>query len=154
MTAVAERLACRRRAMTEADLPEIVPIEYQAYPFPWPADFFRYCLRSGFVCRVLEHNRAVAGYGIFAVEQERAHILNLCVRPELQGRGLGTQLLTHLLTLARRRGARYALLEVRPSNYAARDLYRRMGFARSGMRKRYYPAHDGREDAFIMTRLL
>jgi ribosomal-protein-alanine N-acetyltransferase len=149
-----ERVTGRLREMTETDLAWIVPIERQAYPFPWPADYFRHCLRSGCVCRVLEQDSSVVGYGIFAIEQDRAHVLNLCVRPEFQGRGLGTRLLNHLLNLARRRGARYALLEVRPSNYAARGLYQRMGFARSGVRKRYYPAADGREDALILTRPL
>lgn len=142
------------RDMTEADLPQVTLIEWRAYPFPWPADFFRFCLHEGLVCRVLEQDGMIFGYGILALDKDLVHILNLCVRPEFQGRGLGTRLLQHLLNLARRHGARYALLEVRPSNYAARTLYQRMGFVRSGMRKNYYPATGGHEDAIIMTREL
>ncbi len=145
---------CHLRDMTEADLPQVVPIERHAYPFPWPTDFFRHCLREGFVCRVLEQGGEILGYGILMFENDRAHIFNLCVRPEAQGRGLGTRLLQHQLNLARRHRARYALLEVRPSNYAARTLYQRMGFVRSGVRKNYYPATGGHEDAIIMTREL
>lgn len=152
MLGVWQRQACRLRDMTEADLPQVAPIERRAYPFPWPTHFFRYCLREGFVCWVLEQDRTILGYGVLALEEDRAHILNLCVRPEFQGCGLGTRLLQHLLHLARRRGARYALLEVRPSNYAARTLYQRLGFVRSGVRKNYYPATGGHEDAIIMTR--
>lgn len=151
---VDEQVTTRLREMTENDLAWVVAIERAAYPFPWPAEYFRHCLRTGCVCRVLEQDSNIVGYGILALEQDRAHVLNLCVRPEFQGRGFGTRLLNHLLSLARRRGARYALLEVRPSNYAARGLYERMGFSRSGVRKRYYPAPDGREDALILTRPL
>ena len=154
MLGVWQRQACRLRDMTEADLPQVAPIERRAYPFPWQMDFFRHCLRGSFVCRVLEQGGMILGYGILALEKDRAHILNVCVRPEFQGRGLGTWLLEHLLNLARRRRARYALLEVRPSNYAARTLYQRMGFVRSGVRKNYYPATGGHEDAIIMTREL
>ena len=110
-----QRQACHLRDMTEADLLQVAPIERRAYPFPWPTDFFRHCLREGFVCRVLEQDRMILGYGILALEKDQAHIINLCVRPEFQGRGHGTRLLQHLLNLARRHGARYALLEVRPS---------------------------------------
>jgi ribosomal-protein-alanine N-acetyltransferase len=41
-------------------------------------------------------------------------------------------------------------LEVRPSNAAARALYRAEGFAEVGLRRDYYPAAGGREDAVIM----
>jgi ribosomal protein S18 acetylase RimI-like enzyme len=47
------------------------------------------------------------------------------------------------------------LLEVRPSNTPALRLYERKGFMRVGLRRRYYPAHDGaREDAIVMIRRL
>lgn len=155
MNAVAvHRAGLRLRSMRESDLPRIVSIERRAYPFPWPEYQFRYCLRNQFVCRVLERGGMIEGYGIMAVERNTAHIMNLCVRPESQGQGLGTRLLRHLLTLARRRGLKYAYLEVRPSNYAARSLYYRAGFSEAGRRRGYYPARTGREDALILSRAL
>jgi ribosomal-protein-alanine N-acetyltransferase len=57
--------------------------------------------------------------------------------------------LREALELARRRAARSLFLEVRPSNYAAQVLYRRFGFRRIAVRRGYYPAHSGREDAFV-----
>ena len=42
------------------------------------------------------------------------------------------------------------LLEVRPSNPAAIRLYDRYGFQRIGVRRGYYPAAEGREDAIVM----
>ncbi len=149
-----KQLEFQWRDMTDADLPQVVPIERRAYPFPWPTDFFRHCLYEGFVCRILEQEGKILGYGIMMFKEDQAHILNLCVRPEFQHRGHGTRLLRHLLDIAREQRARYALLEVRPSNFAARTLYQRMGFARSGVRKNYYPATGGHEDAIVMTREL
>jgi ribosomal protein S18 acetylase RimI-like enzyme len=51
---------------------------------------------------------------------------------------------------ARDHGARTMLLEVRPSNAAAVRLYRRYGFDQIGVRRGYYPAQGGREDAIVM----
>jgi ribosomal-protein-alanine N-acetyltransferase len=39
---------------------------------------------------------------------------------------------------------------VRPSNAAALALYRRAGFGAIGVRRAYYPAHGGREDAVVL----
>ena len=47
-------------------------------------------------------------------------------------------------------GARSLLLEVRPSNAEALRLYRQYGFEPIGIRRGYYPARRGREDAIVM----
>jgi ribosomal protein S18 acetylase RimI-like enzyme len=73
----------------------------------------------------------------------------------VQGLGLGAAILDWLVDDAGSRGARSMLLEVRPSNTPALRLYERKGFHRVGLRRRYYPAHDGaREDAIVMVRRL
>lgn len=142
------------RPMRDADLGQVMELESRGYRFPWPEDAFRHCLQSGYVCRVLERDGVIHGYGIMIIARGQAHIANVCVRPESQRRGLGTRIINHLLTIARHRGALLAVLEVRPSNYAARTLYRRMGFARAGVRKAYYQAPQGREDALVLVRAL
>ena len=144
----------RLRPMRETDLPQIMRIERRAYTFPWPESHFRLCLRTRTDCVVLAADDVIEGYGVMAMEQGRAHIMNVCVRVEAQGRGLGTRIMRHLLRLARRRGAGAAFLEVRPSNTTARTFYQRMGFGDSGIRNAYYPARRGRENAVIMTRAL
>ena len=77
--------------------------------------------------------------------------MNICVTPESQGRGLGRELLSHLLDLAKEYGASIALLEVRPSNNIAVGLYESMGFSEVGRRKAYYPGEKSREDALIFA---
>ena len=75
----------------------------------------------------------------------------ITVRPQSQGRGLGLQLLEHLMQRARQLGAGECFLEVRASNQSAYRLYERYGFNEVGRRRDYYPAAGGREDALVMA---
>jgi ribosomal-protein-alanine N-acetyltransferase len=45
-------------------------------------------------------------------------------------------------------------LEVRPSNTRAVNLYERLGFEGIALRRDYYPADQGREDALVMRMIL
>lgn len=137
------------RAMTEADIEAVMTIERRAYAHPWTAGILRDCLRVGYLCRVLEDENGILGYGIMSVGAGEAHILNICVAPERHRQGLGRLLLTHLIEVARRLHTELMLLEVRPSNRAAIALYSATGFNEVGRRKGYYPAAQGREDAVI-----
>jgi ribosomal-protein-alanine N-acetyltransferase len=142
------------RPMREVDLERVLAIERGAYGFPWSPGIFRDCLQVGYCCWVLELGGRVEAYGIMQVAVEEAHVLNLCVAPEAHGQGLGRVILQTLLGVARDHGAESVLLEVRPSNAAALALYRSEGFRTVGTRRAYYPAHGGREDAFILSRSL
>jgi ribosomal-protein-alanine N-acetyltransferase len=99
---------------------------------------------------VLAHGRELVGYGVVMIGVQEAHLLNLSVRREWQRRGLGRQLLEHFLEVALEAGARRMFLEVRPSNAAARALYAARGFQEIAVRRGYYPAAGGREDAILM----
>ncbi|NBU25595.1 MAG: ribosomal-protein-alanine N-acetyltransferase [Gammaproteobacteria bacterium] len=111
------------RPMREDDVPDVVAAERDSYAFPWSEPVFRDCLRVGYLCRVLEVDGQLAGYGILSVGAGEAHILNVCVRPEHRCRGLGRQLVTALFDIARAAGAEDLFLEVRPSNTSAIRLY-------------------------------
>lgn len=112
--------------MRESDLAEVVRIEQRAYPFPWPEQQFRHCLGHDFVCQVLERNGVIEGYAVMGAKRNGAHIMNLCVRPESQGQGLGTRRLRHRLGPARRRGLKYAFPRSAPVPLlGAPPLYRR-----------------------------
>ena len=89
--------------------------------------------------------------GVISVAADEGHILNVCVAPERQGRGHGRRLLRALVDYARDCGAARVFLEVRPSNPHAIALYHDEGFNEIGRRPRYYPSHDGREDALVMA---
>jgi ribosomal-protein-alanine N-acetyltransferase len=140
------------RPMRMADLPVVMDIERRAYEFCWTEGIFRDCIAVGYRCHVILLDGHIAGYGVMSVAAGESHILNLCVDPGLRRRGLGRALLTYLLKDAVAAGARVMLLEVRPSNTAGIALYEQMGFKRIGMRKDYYPARGGREDAIMLER--
>jgi len=138
------------RPMTEADLAAVMHIESRSYDFPWTEGIFRDCLRVGYYCRILLDGDEPACYGIMSIGAGEAHILNLCVKPECRAQGIGRYMLTHLLNYAREQGAGVAVLEVRQSNTPALALYEKMGFHSIGVRKDYYPAFSGREDARVL----
>ena len=142
----------RLRAMEEADVAAVVEIEQRVYPFPWTAGIFSDCLRVGYQCAVLELDVITVGYGIIASGAGEAHLLNVCVREEFRNRGFGRLLMTHLLTLAAGAGAAVVFLEVRPANTGAVRLYETLGFRQIGVRRGYYQAQSGREDALVMRR--
>jgi ribosomal-protein-alanine N-acetyltransferase len=96
----------------------------------------------------------LAGYGIMSVGAGEAHILNVCIREECRCRGLARKMLLYLLERARIAGMYEAFLEVRPSNTVASRLYRSLGFEQVGIRKGYYQAAAGREDAEVLRRML
>ncbi len=155
MSAVPQPIAALNlRCMEEEDLPAVLKIESLSYDFPWVESIFRDCLRVGYCCRVLEGNDGVEAYGVMSVGGGESHILNVCVRHESRGLGLGKKMLIYLLGVAKRKKAAVTLLEVRPSNHAAVSLYHDLGFNEIGTRKGYYPAHQGREDALVMARNL
>ena len=142
------------RSMHDLDVPVIVAIERAAYQFPWSEGIFRDCLRVGYVCRVVDVGGDMAGYGIMSIGAGEAHILNVCIRDEYRGRGFARKLLLYLLERARTSGMYEAFLEVRPSNTAAARLYHSMGFEQVGVRRGYYQASVGREDAAVLRRVL
>jgi [ribosomal protein S18]-alanine N-acetyltransferase len=142
------------RAMRGNDIPEVVAIERGSYQFPWSEGIFRDCLRVGYVCRVVTVSRQVMAYGVMSFGAGEAHILNLCVGEVYRCRGIGRQLLNSLIERAGAAGMADAYLEVRPSNVTAIRLYLSLGFEQVGMRRGYYQAANGREDAAVLRRAL
>jgi ribosomal-protein-alanine N-acetyltransferase len=155
-TAAAEAGQARAalRPMREDDLARVMRIEVRAYPFPWTVGIFRDCLRAAYPAWVLVEGARIFGYGVMSVAAGEAHVLNICIDPDDQGRGHGRRLLRTLLQAARGHGAQRVFLEVRPSNPGAIALYHDEGFNEIGRRPRYYPAHEGREDAIVMAKEL
>jgi ribosomal-protein-alanine N-acetyltransferase len=142
------------RPMRAGDVIDVVAIERAAYQFPWSEGIFRDCLRVGYVCRAVTVGEQLVGYGVMSVGAGEAHILNLCIAEGHRCGGLGRQLLASLLECAAAAGAGEAFLEVRPSNTAAIRLYLALGFEQVGMRRGYYQAVNGREDAAVLKRAL
>ncbi len=138
------------RRATEADIDAVLKIEYAAFSHPWTRGIFLDSLKSYEVWLLFEGSQQV-GHGVINVIIDEAHLLNITVKPESQGRGLGLRLLEHLMARAAELKAGEGFLEVRSSNQAAYRLYERYGFNEIGRRRDYYPAPGGREDALVMA---
>jgi ribosomal-protein-alanine N-acetyltransferase len=138
------------RPMTETDVGGVVALERGAYQFPWSEGIFRDCLRVGYTCRVATSANRLIGYGVMSVGAGEAHILNLCIDEGFRCQGIGRRMLEYLLDKGAAAGMSEAFLEVRPSNTAAIRLYLSLGFDQVGMRRGYYQAVGGREDAAVL----
>lgn len=139
------------RPMHEDDLDAVMAIEQATYQFPWTRGIFRDCMHVGYCCWVFEDNGDIEAYAVMSIGAGEAHLLTVVVDPKSRGKGLGKMLVTHLLDIASTHGAETVLLEVRPTNHIAVQLYQNLGFNEVGLRPNYYPAPNGREDALIMA---
>lgn len=136
--------------MQETDLDWVAAREREIYPFPWSLNNFRDALSAGYSAWLMRDDAAAIGYGIVMQVLDEAHLLNISVLPACQQQGHGEKLLAFLKELAQRHGASQMFLEVRATNHLAAGFYLRRGFSQIGLRKGYYPAASGREDALIM----
>ena len=138
--------------MSVRDVEEVVRIENDAYPFPWTRGNFLDSLANRYDAWVLrEVDGRLAGYFLLMSAVDDVHLLNITVRPDLQGQGIGRYLLDKVCALAEAVGIHQILLEVRPSNQHALAVYHHAGFQMIGTRKKYYPAAgSAREDAIVM----
>ena len=142
------------RPMEKGDIPVIMKIELLAYPQPWEMQVMEKCLQTThYHCYVLEVSGKIEGYLFMSVVVGEMHILNICISPDIQGKGWGRELLHRTFDLAAHQyQANMCFLEVRPSNTSALALYESEGFNEIGMRKNYYPTSNGREDALVMAK--
>ncbi|MDP2832921.1 MAG: ribosomal protein S18-alanine N-acetyltransferase [Pseudomonadota bacterium] len=154
MNALLKPLEMAFRPMRPEDLDALIKIERASYPYPWTLVNFRDCLDSGYSSWVGEVEGALAGYWILTMAVGEGHILNCCIAPAWQCRGFGRALVENLIDTARHHGTETLYLEVRPSNTRAVNLYERLGFDGIALRRNYYPADQGREDALVMRMIL
>jgi ribosomal-protein-alanine N-acetyltransferase len=91
----------------------------------------------------------ICGFSGIWMMVDEAHITNIAVRQEYQGKGLGEFLLIATIDLAVELKASFLTLEVRASNLVAQRLYTKYGFIQMGIRRGYYL--DNKEDAIIMS---
>ena len=136
--------------MKEADLSQVMAIEQKSFADPWTLQSFYREIQENPYSRYLvayRQERLVAYIGGWLIT-DQLHITNLAVEPQERGNGLAKKLLDELVRLSRKEGINKATLEVRVSNDAAINLYRKNGFAIVGRRPKYYI--NNQEDALIM----
>ena len=141
---------CQFRPMLENDLDAVMAIEPTISLHPWTRGIFNDSLQSGHAAWVLTRQDEIVGYSLMSIVLDEAELLNFSVAAPYQQQGLGRLLMAHMLEHAITLGAAMMFLEVRASNAAAIALYERASFVEVNVRRGYYPAENGREDAVIM----
>ncbi len=145
--------------MTPVDLSQVCQIEKRIHPLPWGHDIFHHCLWLNYRCHVMldsdHHPQKIIGYCISRHLNNACHILNLAIDTPYQRKGLASQLLDELIDeVIAIKEIDHIILEVRPSNHAAINLYQKYGFQQAGVKEQYYKDLTGCEDAFILKRQL
>ncbi len=142
------------RDMIASDIDDVLRIEQQVHAHPWTCGNFSDALASDYVCKLAELDGQAMGYAVLMQGVDDAELLDIGIAAQHQRRGFGRVVLEAMLALARELGKQRVVLEVRASNVAAISLYRALGFAEIGLRRDYYAATNGREDALLMERKL
>ncbi|WP_110955951.1 ribosomal protein S18-alanine N-acetyltransferase [Anaerosinus massiliensis] len=137
------------RKMVEADIDHVVSVENASFSSPWARQSFCEELENQLAYYLLATSGdAVIGYVGMWIIIDEAHITNVAVLPSHRRLGIGEAMMQEALVVAKSKGACAMTLEVRASNLAAKNLYEKLGFESSGVRKNYY--EDTQEDAIIM----
>ncbi len=139
------------RKMTMNDLEQVVAIDQASFSLPWPPRSFQFELTDNPAarCWVAERDGKIVAMIVSWLILDELHIATIATHPDFRKQGIGKTLLNHVLKSAREEGAARAFLEVRASNRAAIEMYKRFGFMEDGRRKEYYK--DNHEDAILMT---
>ncbi|MBT3505433.1 MAG: ribosomal protein S18-alanine N-acetyltransferase [Piscirickettsiaceae bacterium] len=137
--------------MTSDDLLKVASIEKQSTAFPWSLKHFQDCLKAGHQAWVMcDSDQQIVCFTVVQKVVDELHLLNICVQRQQQGQGFGKTMLNHVIQHAKQLGSVLIVLEVRRSNAKAQSLYNKAGFNEMSVRRDYYPAKQGREDAILM----
>lgn len=136
--------------MKTEDIGEVYDIERMCFTTPWSLESFAYEINNNNLAKyiVAKVDGKIIGYGGIWIVVDEGHITNIAVHPDYRGQGIGEALVKSLIGIAKEHNVVRITLEVRPTNTAALNLYKKFGFKVEGLRKGYYV--DTKEDALIM----
>ena len=136
----------KENSLSVSQLKEILEIERLSFENPWSETMFlspdeSYIL--AFYCG------KIAGYLCFSTVLDECHILNVAVHPELRRKGIAQKMFDYLFKEGEEEGIKFYYLEVKITNSPAISFYKKNGFRKLGVRKKYY--EDG-TDALVMVK--
>lgn len=139
------------RKMTLDDIEQVVAIDRVSFSLPWPERSFRFELTDNPAsrCWVADVDGKIAGVIVAWLIVDEVHVATIATHPDFRRQGIAKNLLSYALQHLSTEGAQSSFLEVRASNLAAQEMYRKFGYEESGVRQRYY--RDNGEDAILMT---
>ena len=136
------------RQMTSFDIDDVYQIELDAYTFAWSKNGFYESLLNKKNNFVLEFQQEIVGFAIIYTVLDETQLLNIAIKQQYKSQGFGFRLLYDIIQNIKA-DVKTMYLEVRKSNMSAQKLYLKLGFVEHGVRRDYYPAVFGREDAML-----
>ena len=137
--------------MTKDDIDAVASLEQLCFDDPWHTSMFADELHNEKAFYyVLRSPNAIIGYGGFWKILDEGHIMNIAIHPDFRGKGLGSYLVSHMLSIPEAEDIALWFLEVRVSNKNAIALYEKFGFSGYHVRKGYY--QNNGEDALLMMK--
>lgn len=130
-----------------SDIDDVLAIEYEAFPDPYPVDVLIKLHQSGAGFAVAELGKHVVGYVIFWIREGKGHIIAIAVNSNYRNMHIGSVLLEKTLKIFFSNNINIIGLEVRKSNTYAINFYLKHGFIKVREEDDYYG--DG-EAAIIM----
>ncbi|WP_346940218.1 ribosomal protein S18-alanine N-acetyltransferase [uncultured Clostridium sp.] len=97
---------------------------------------------------VVKLGSKVVAFGGMWIIFDEGHITNIAVHPDYRRNNFGDVVVENLITIAKDMNMASLTLEVRSSNIAATNLYKKHHFSVEGIRKNYY--QNPKEDGYIM----
>ena len=130
------------------DVRDLMELEGLCFDYHWTEEQFLLGLKSrAFKVLGVRVDGRLAGYMAFSLIEDEMEVLNLAVHPDFRRQGLGEMLLARSFEVCTANGIAKSFLDVKISNEPALALYRKFGYKKIGVRKRYYP--DTKEDALL-----
>jgi len=142
--------------ITPNDVSQLMPIETACHSHPWSEKTFSTCIGGRYFGEYLMDSEKAIGFYIGEHVAGEATLMDICVNPNLQGKGFGKDLLLKFFAQAKVLECKKIWLEVRAKNISAQMLYINQGFKEISRRTGYYPSSTGMgyEDAIVMSRTL
>lgn len=140
------------RKMEIEDVEGVLPIAAASILNPWSRDMllgevahpFSHCF---LICR--EEEDVPLGFICFRNIGEESELLNICIDPMHQKKGLGKRLMEFYIDFCYQKGVKKYYLEVNPQNIPAFRLYQSFAYQEAGKRKKFY---QGEYEALVMER--
>lgn len=135
---------------TEEDLEGIAALEKECFSAPWSLESIKESFNLDTTFFVCKQFHTVIGYGGINIVLDEGYITNIAVSKNYHRKGIGSAIINTLIKSGEEKGLSFITLEVRKSNLAAQNLYKKFSFEEVGIRKDFYT--DPKEDAILLTR--
>jgi ribosomal-protein-alanine N-acetyltransferase len=138
------------RPLIKEDIPSVARLEAVCFSMPFTEKALNELFsNTSWHFFVATENDTVVGYISFYCILDETEIVNVCVMPELRGKGIGRALTKCAIDFNRETNGSKVMLEVRKSNTPAIKLYESLGFIPVGVSKNHYKLPT--EDAILMN---